>query len=231
MTHVDPQDLEAQKVHAWARALACGALLTSTLAAVWSTVANGPYLAFVWWAPVVIVAMPLLTASRRTFERLCLISAALLVVLAIVGCYFALFIHLPAAFILLAAALADPRGDRSYRIAVAIGVTLTLAATAGWAGGIYRRTLSPPDMFIVHTSSKFDVTKPPFNSIIDYDGSGIGYGAESVSYTGSDDSGPILHVRFRTDLSADETDRLRGRLRELPEVTDVQLCNRLRRDC
>jgi hypothetical protein len=202
------------------------------LAATWSTLAHDPYLAFVWWAPVAIVAMPLVTAARRTFVRLCLTSAALLVVLAVVGLYFALFIHLPAAFILVAAAVSGLGRDGSYRMAVAIGLTLTLAATVGWAGGIYRRTLAPPNTFVVHTSTRFDVRRPPYDSIVDHDGTGIGFGAESVSYSPSDeDGGPILYVDFRRGLPEHERDRLRQRLLELPEVIHVRLCSSHRQDC
>ncbi|MER7470332.1 hypothetical protein [Micromonospora sp. NPDC000018] len=116
------------------------------------------------------------------------------------------FLHLPAALILFVAALADPqRRPRLSRVAVAVGATLSMVATVGWAAGIYHMALAPPDTFTVHTSLEFKVMEPSFRSIIEGDGSGIGFGADNVSYTGSGDgTGPILYVSFRTDLSSEE---------------------------
>ncbi|WP_262284988.1 hypothetical protein [Micromonospora sp. MA102] len=234
MIDVESQSLAPAKVYVWSRVLAAAALWTSIIPAAWSSVRNGWDLALVWWLPTVVAAIPLCVPGRKPFRVAALTAAVLLSVLSVPGLLFGWFLHLPAALILVAAAQADPlqRTPRLSRLAIAVGLTVAMVTTAGWAVEIYRMALAPPDTFTVHTSSRFDPMEPPFRRIIEADGSGIGSGADHVSFTGSDDgTGPVLAVGFPKDLSGAEQDRLRQHLLELPEVTDVRLCPRLQPWC
>ncbi|MFI6331699.1 hypothetical protein ACIBBG_25750 [Micromonospora chersina] len=233
MIDAESQSPAAAKVYVWSRVLAAVALWTSIIPAAWSSVDVG--WALVWWFPTAIAAIPLCVPGRKPFRVAALTIALLLAVLSLFpGLFLGWFLHLPAALILVAAAQADPlqRTPRLSRVAVAVGVTVAMVTTAVWAVGIYRMALAPADTFTVHTSSRFNVMEQPYRRIIEGDGSGIGFGAEDVSFTHrGDGAGPILSVGFRTDLSGEEQDRLRQHLLELPEVTDVRLCPRLQPLC
>ncbi|WP_167544506.1 hypothetical protein [Micromonospora chersina] len=231
---MESQRPAAAKVYVRTRALAAVALWTSIIPAAWSSVEVGWDGALIWWPPTAVAAIPLCVPGRKPFRVAALTSALLLAVLSLPGLFFGWYLHLPAALILVAAAQADPlqRTPRLSRVAVAVGVTVAMVTTAAWAVEIYRMALAPADALTVHTSSRFDVTEQPYRRIIEGDGSGIGFGADSVSFTGTDDgTGPILWVSFRKGLSGEEQDRLRQHLLELPEVTAVRLCPRLQPLC
>ncbi|MGC4757595.1 hypothetical protein [Micromonospora trifolii] len=218
------QNLTTEKVHAWPRALAVAALLTSTLTAGWSHLAQGD-VSGVWvgWLPAVMTAIPLFTVRRKPFEYACLAAGVLVLCLAVVGV--PLVMIFPAALILLAA-VADPRrAPRRARVSVLVGVLLAIVAGVVLAGGIYPALTSPPVGFIVHTNSEFTVTEPTFERVVErvVQRAPTGYGVEGgvrVDAAG-DDEGPTITIQFRSNLPADGQERLRRHLAEVPGVTKV----------
>ncbi|WP_410819071.1 hypothetical protein [Micromonospora sp. 050-3] len=215
------QNLTTEEAHAWPRALAVAALLTSALAAGWSHLAQGNA-SGVWmgWLPAVMTAIPLFTVRRKPFEYACLAAGVLVLCLAVVGA--SLVMLFPAALIFLAA-VADPRrAPRRARVSVLVGVLLAIVAGVALAGGIYPALTSPPVGFIVHTSSEFTVTEPTFERFVHRAARG-GYGVEGgvrVDAAG-DDEGPTITIQFRSNLPADGQERLRRHLAEVPGVTKV----------
>ncbi|MFC0033550.1 hypothetical protein ACFFMM_28905 [Micromonospora chaiyaphumensis] len=106
--------------------------MSSTVLATSLTVVqtNGPVWWVLWWLPVLIAAYPFIFVDRRQFFWACLESAVLILVLAVLGFWFLLFLHLPAALVLLAAMAADPRqAPERARVAVVIGGLLAATAT------------------------------------------------------------------------------------------------------
>jgi hypothetical protein len=119
-------------VHVWPRALVWAGLLSSTLVASYLTVVqgNGPLWWVAWWLPVLLAAIPLGVAHREPFRVACLVSAVLIIVLAVLGFWLEMFVHLPTALILLAASAADPRrAPRRALVAVVIGGSVAALAT------------------------------------------------------------------------------------------------------
>ncbi|SCG54710.1 hypothetical protein GA0070613_2455 [Micromonospora inositola] len=224
-----------KRAYVYPRMLAGAALLVSILAALWLTLTNTTFPVFLlaFWLPVVIAAIPVMTVHGKPFRFVCRICAALLLALAVVGEFFGLSLHLPAALILVIAGAVDPgRVPGRARVAAIAGGLVSVMAVVGFAAATYRSVLSPPDAFIVHTTSKFIDWEEPYRSIVEGDGSGIGYGARGVSVGGGrPGEGPTLHVHFRKDLSTEERERLRRHLLELPEIRDVRLCNRRSQEC
>jgi hypothetical protein len=121
------------KVPVRARLLAGGALLTSAVAAAWLT-KGFPHFGLVFWFPTVLVAVPLLINRAQAFRIACWVVMGLLLVLAVLGVWLALFAHLPAGLILVLAAATDPaKAPTRSRVATAVGKLATIVTIAGWA--------------------------------------------------------------------------------------------------
>ncbi|MFG1651769.1 hypothetical protein ACGFIE_17770 [Micromonospora sp. NPDC049275] len=116
-----------------ARLLTCGALLTSALAAAWLT-SEYPWMWFIAWFPSVLVAIPLGIKQARAFRVTCWVVVGLLLVLAVLGLLFGLFVHLPAAVILALATAVDPqKAPRRTKAAARLGPLVAAVASVAWA--------------------------------------------------------------------------------------------------
>lgn len=91
--------------------------------------------------------------------------------------------------------------------------------------------LSPPDAFILHVDPAAQWVRD-YSPLIEYDGSGIGHGANHVSEIGTGDpSSTIVVVGFDQDMSAAARDVLESRLHQLPGVQYVELGDRWAGEC
>jgi hypothetical protein len=125
-----------QRVPWWRRGLAGSALLIAGLATAW-LMEQGPYGA-VGIIVAFLIAIPVFTTSRN-FGRVALAIALIIFPLAVIGVFFALFVYLPAAIMLLLAWLADP-GVRPRIAAVLVGLDcgVILLMTVVWTIALYR---------------------------------------------------------------------------------------------
>ncbi|PWR12475.1 hypothetical protein DKT69_23830 [Micromonospora sicca] len=86
------------------------------------------------WFPSVLVAIPLAIRRERAFQVTCWVVVGLLLVLAVLGVFFGLFAHLPAAVILTAATAVDPqKAPRRTTAAIRLGLLVTAVASVAWA--------------------------------------------------------------------------------------------------
>ena len=94
---------------------------------------------------------------------------------------------------------------------------LLVVVITPWSAVIWDSMFRAPNLYVVHLPHN---GPHPDRDTILYDGSGIGYGATSVSE--SDDK---LYVTFSRDLSDAELGRLEHRLYELmPYATTIERC-------
>jgi hypothetical protein len=161
----------------------------------------------------VLAAVPLLcSADRRAFDVASVVCAVLLVVLGCLGFFFGGLLFLPSAGLLVLARFSLPR-----RVWAPLIVILAVAVVAPWSNTMWNDMYRVPDLFVVYLPP--NGPEPPHDTLL-YDGSGIGYGATSVSIS-PEDTGDKVYVYFH---HADET-RLEAHLHELmPYATKIERC-------
>lgn len=181
-------------------------------------------------APVVITVVPLLARRRRTFAIACRVVAAVLILLAVPFVFFDLYLYLPCAVLLLLAPAADPWQPRRSVVVCVVGVLLFASCAITWGVTMYRDWLAPPNAFIV-TATATLFSQPNANQLLNYSGSGIGYGATSVSWSESSDGLPTVFVGFDDSLSTAGQQRLKDHLLGLNGVVAVRYCDRWQHEC
>ncbi|MER5476379.1 hypothetical protein ABT026_05275 [Streptomyces sp. NPDC002734] len=204
------------------------------LAGAWACVVLGTacatYLAAGLVPVFVVVAAPLGVTLRRglthrSFARRCAILSGYLTVMSVLGAFFALFLFLPAALLLAAAAAAGPRRGRIGAAALTgLGRLVVTAAVAGVLWGAWELEIGPrlaePHTFratITATDDELEEMEPPAGQLEHL-------GATDVFMLGND-SGWTLQVRFPDDLPEDRRDQLRAAIVSLEDVSDdVELC-------
>lgn len=209
--------------HRWSRWLVAVACVTPVPALVWTSVHHAGF-AVVLAVLLPVPAVPLLLAqSRRAFRAVCLVLGTLLIVGGICGVMFGFVVYAPAGVILLVAPFADPRlGRRLARGVLAVGAVAAVVTVAGWSYAIYYSAFRPPHLLEVHTSSAF-WHQPGLKDLINYSGSGIGYGASYVSLPSAPPTS-LIEVSYRDDLTHGEVQRLKGHLLTMPGVVSVTVC-------
>lgn len=219
------------------RLVVAAAVATSVLGAanlgLWA-VAHDSLWPWPFIVPIVpLTAMPLLARRRATLWLLCLTVAGVTVAptVLLVGVFFGSYLFLPGALILGLAPFADAAwGARRAIIASVVAALLAGTLSVVLVVAAYRVYFAPPDVFIVETGPEF-WAQPDVNRLIDGSGSGIGFGARSVSYGGPSEGQVRLFVQFVPDLSPAARTQLRDHLAHLTGVYDVRLCVRLRAEC
>ncbi|HEY7146830.1 MAG TPA: hypothetical protein VH637_21510 [Streptosporangiaceae bacterium] len=113
------------------RLVSGAALLTAAAAAAWLWL-NAPDYAGLYVIVAMLTAAPLLAPTKGDFAVLCLIIAAIFVPLAVAGVFLGLFMFLPAAAVLLAAAGLVARRALVRLAACVVACLLAAAALAGF---------------------------------------------------------------------------------------------------
>lgn len=196
----------------------------------WSGHSIVPY-AVVGCVLTTISLLPMLARRAHTVRVLCWVVATLLVLLAVLEYFLGFYHFLPTALILFLAPWADSQRFANSSLACAASMLVLVTCSAWWASHAAYDLFAAPDAFVVSTEPAF-VDRPDLLALVDGDGSGIGFGADSVTTLGEGTSkGPTLYVGFSHSLSTAGQARLRQRLLSLGEVAEVRLCDRWAGEC
>lgn len=170
---------------------------------------------------------PLPVRGRRPFEIVRRVAAGLLILLAVPGLYYSLYMFLPAAVILLLAPAAA--GTQGWTpVAACVAGLLVFAACAVPAA---RYWLTRPDAFVVTLTPDF-LAHADAMRVFDGSGQGIGFGATRVSSIDVEsDRPPTVLVGFDDSLSAAGQQRLADHLLGIDGVVRVNRCYRWQQDC
>jgi hypothetical protein len=210
------------------------AILVATLAAVWLAGVHvrdhgnegfqDPLLEvlLVGIAPLPITALPLaLSRDPVRFRQASLRAAAALAGASLIFASFGWFLYLPAALLLLLAALIIQATSRRI---VALGVLVCLATTGALTAAIHQSFLRPPNAYEVHL-------RP---GLTFWEALRVAEQARQLpdvehAPNGTTEYGGVTRVRVFFEvglLTADKAKmaRLERQLRELPDVTRLELC-------
>jgi len=149
---VDGNDLPLDRLSHRTRLEAGLALLPAAAAAAWLSI-NASSFAGVYLICVLLIAVPLLAATKRAFVILCLIIAGVFVPLSILGVFLGLILFFPAALVLLAVAglVARHRPARVFARIVAWLVVSTVLVAFGLA--FLHHFFPPSNIIIVRESA------------------------------------------------------------------------------
>lgn len=213
--------------------LAAMAILVATLAATWLAgvhVRDHETQAFqdvllqvllVGVAPLPLTAIPFaFSRDPARFRQAIIWTAATLTGGSLIFAYFGWFLYLPAALLLLLAILVTPA---TRRWVTAAGVVVCLATTGGFTAAIYQSLLVPPNAYKVYVGPDltFEQTMRIAEQIRQIPE------VETVpDGAGSNGDGTWITVGFDVGLftiDRAKMARLERRLRELPDVTRVEV--------
>ncbi|MFI9787468.1 hypothetical protein ACIHEI_28775 [Kitasatospora sp. NPDC051984] len=164
---------------------------------------------------------PLFTRDAAAFRTSCLITGWALFAVSVLGFLFALFVLMPASFVLLiAASQARPRPPR---LPMTYGIVVS-AATLGFAGwALGTPFFLEPDVLLATVQEGSPLLKRGHSTPVPSD---FGHGAVSVYLTETGGApGGTLHVRFAPRTPAADLAELRRAVAGLPGVSNLRICN------
>jgi hypothetical protein len=191
------------------------------MVAIGNAVIASTFLSVRWNAALLVVALPLTLATAfplrfrdaHRFRASCWAIAAGLVALQLPLVFFGVGVFLPGALLLVLAPMAWVGRVPVAGKAVTV-VLLAVLVVSGWTYATYGQFVQERDTYVVH------VTEMPDKTILMGDGSGIGYGADNVSY-----SSDRIWVGFPHQLSKTDREALERRLLELMPGAEVVRCH------
>jgi hypothetical protein len=124
------------------------AILPAVATAAWLSI-NAPQVAAFYLLCVMLIAVPLLAATRRAFVVLCLIIAGLFVPLSVLGVFLGLFLFLQSAVVLLAVAGLVARRRRVRVVAHTVAWLVASGVLAAFGVAFGHHFFGPSDIIVV----------------------------------------------------------------------------------